>query len=152
MWIWNHLKISSNLETNRFNIKLNIQDLNFALLNEEKLENLPDKIEVNVIYRLALASNTKGELRSSHSSSKVCFVYLDAYKYDHYSWKNIRSTQYPKNNPEFIKIYYSYINSEKKKDGRCVKHVYISKMNDFDVLVHYQGKLTSLRAKFIIER
>ena len=30
---------------------------------------------------------------------------------------------------------------EKKKDGRCVKHVYISKANEFDVLVHHIGML-----------
>ena len=46
-----------------------------------------------------------------------------------------------KKNPDFTKIYYSCLNSEKKKDGRCVKHVYISKKNDFDVLVYYSGKI-----------
>ncbi|CAF4937674.1 unnamed protein product [Rotaria sp. Silwood1] len=110
--------------TDKSNVKISIEDLNFALLHGEKLEKLPDKIEVNVVYRLALASNIK-----------------DAYKYDHYSWKNTRSIQYPKNNPKFMKIYYYCINSEKKKDGRCVKHIYISITNDFDVLVSYHGNL-----------
>ncbi|CAF4974989.1 unnamed protein product, partial [Rotaria socialis] len=64
---------------------------------------------------------------------------LDAYKFDKYAWKNTRRTPYPKNNPEFIKIYYSCVNADKKKDGRCVKHVFISKVNDLDVLVCYFG-------------
>ncbi|CAM4845793.1 unnamed protein product [Rotaria magnacalcarata] len=84
---------------------------------------IPDTIETNRIYRLALASNTK-----------------DAYKFDKYAWKNTRRTPYPKNNPEFVKIYYSCVNADKKKDGRCVKHVFISKVNDLDVLVCYFEK------------
>jgi penicillin-binding protein-related factor A (putative recombinase) len=77
----------------------------------------------------------------------VCVVCLDAYKSDPYSWKNSGSISYPKNNPEFIKIYYSCINAEKKKDGRCVKHVYISKKNDYDVLVCYQGNVFSFNPR-----
>ena len=79
-------------------------------------------------------------------------MHLDAYKYDNYSWKNVRSVPYPKNNPQFTKIYYSCINSERKRDGRCVKHVYISKTNNLDVLVYYQGKLVLFRTKLTIER
>ncbi|CAF3822698.1 unnamed protein product [Rotaria sp. Silwood1] len=48
--------------TDKSNVKISIEDLNFALLHGEKLEKLPDKIEVNVVYRLALASNIKGNL------------------------------------------------------------------------------------------
>ncbi|CAF3364813.1 unnamed protein product [Rotaria socialis] len=102
--------------------KIPVSDLYEALQHNEKLDKIPDTIETNRIYRVALASNTK-----------------DAYKFDKYAWKNTRRTPYPKNNPEFIKIYYSCVNADKKKDGRCVKHVFISKVNDLDVLVCYFG-------------
>lgn len=67
------------------------------------------------------------------------FLYVDAYRTDPFFWKHSGSIDYPRNNPEFVKIYYSCINGERKTDGRCVKHVYISKTNEFDVLVQYSG-------------
>ncbi|CAF3427623.1 unnamed protein product, partial [Rotaria socialis] len=102
--------------------KIPVSDLYEALQHNEKLDKIPDTIETNRIYRLALASNTK-----------------DAFKFDKYAWKNTRRTPYPKKNPECVKIYYSCVNADKKKDGRCVKHVFISKVNDLDVLVCYFG-------------
>jgi len=76
--------------------------------------------------------------------SIICVLCLDAYQCDPYSWKNIKKIQYPKTNPEFVKIYYTSLNAEKKKDSRCTKHVYISKKNVFDVLVCYLGKISNL--------
>ncbi|CAF1665718.1 unnamed protein product, partial [Didymodactylos carnosus] len=54
----------------RSNSKLDIEDMHHALQNNEKLGQLPDTIETNVIYRLSLASNTKGESQCSHESIK----------------------------------------------------------------------------------
>ncbi|CAF4060832.1 unnamed protein product [Rotaria sp. Silwood2] len=59
--------------TNRSNLKISVADLNFALQHNEKLEELPNRIETNVIYRLSLASNTKGEFQSSQRSIKHIF-------------------------------------------------------------------------------
>ena len=50
----------SFLVATRPRAKLNVQELHDALENQERLDRLPDTIETNVIYRLALASNTKG--------------------------------------------------------------------------------------------
>ena len=55
-------------------------------------------------------------------------------------WKNDKSIPYPRPQPEFTKTYYSCINADKKKDSCCVKHVYISKANDLDVIVCYIGE------------
>jgi hypothetical protein len=68
-----HLLVSFDLVTNRSNPKINIADLNYALEHNEKLEHLPDTIETNVIYRLSLASNTKGEFRPLNGSIKYMF-------------------------------------------------------------------------------
>ncbi|CAF0895920.1 unnamed protein product [Adineta steineri] len=115
---------TSYRSTNSSKNKSSVKELIHALKNGEKLDCLPDVIQTGVFYRLALCSNTQ-----------------DGYKLDPFLWKNTGTIPYPKNNPEFIKIYYSCINAEKKKDGRCVKHVYISKTNVLDVLVHYHGNL-----------
>ena len=58
-------------------------------------------------------------------------------------WKNMKATIYPRQQPNFIKTYYSCINAENKPDRRCVKHVYVSKKNQLDVIVCYIGKLGS---------
>ncbi|CAF1614827.1 unnamed protein product [Rotaria magnacalcarata] len=97
--------------------KIPVSDLYEALQHNEKLDKIPDTIETNRIYRLALASNTKGKFQSYQYSFKEFLKNLDAYKFDKYAWKNTRRTPYPKNNPEFVKIYYSCVNADKKKDG-----------------------------------
>ena len=43
--------------------KLCLADFRQALHHNEKLDKLPETVETNTIYRLALASNTKGELQ-----------------------------------------------------------------------------------------
>ncbi len=68
-----HLLVSCDLVTNQSSPKLSLADLNYALEHNEKFENLPDTIETNLIYRLSLASNTKGEFRSIDSSIKCMF-------------------------------------------------------------------------------
>ena len=43
--------------------KLCLADLRQALHHNEKLGKLPETVETDTIYRLALASNAKGELQ-----------------------------------------------------------------------------------------
>jgi hypothetical protein len=71
-----HSLVSCDLVPNQSNPKISLVDLNYALEHNEKLECLPDTIETNVIYRLSLASNTKGEFRSIDSSIKcMCCMF-----------------------------------------------------------------------------
>ena len=72
--MWCHSTMIIVLVATRPNAKLNVQDLNDALENQERLDRLPDTIETNVIYRLALASNTKGQSFYSSSSRKRVFL------------------------------------------------------------------------------
>ena len=48
------------LVTERSNSKSTVEDLNGALEKNERLDKLSKTIDTGVIYRLALASNTKG--------------------------------------------------------------------------------------------
>lgn len=55
-----HPVMNSFLVATQPNAKLNVEDLDGALDNQERLDRLADTIETNVVYQLALASNTKG--------------------------------------------------------------------------------------------
>ncbi len=57
-----HLLISFDLVMNKSKDLIPLQELHRALEHNEKLERLPDTIETNVIYRLSLGLNTKGDL------------------------------------------------------------------------------------------
>ena len=123
--------------------RLTVDDLNFILNNNEKLESLPDPVVSSVVYRLSLTVQTQGEsLRLRDSIFDIIYIYinLDIWKADGYIWKNEKSVPYSRQQPAFIKTYYTCVNADKKKDARCVKHVYISKNNKLDVIVCYIGK------------
>jgi hypothetical protein len=57
-----HETISSYLAIYRSLYRLTVDDLNFILNNSEKLENLPDPVVCNVVYRLSLTIQTQGKI------------------------------------------------------------------------------------------
>ncbi len=132
-------RISCCLAIHRSLCRLTVDDLNFILNNNQKLESLPDPVESNVVYRLSLTIQTQGESYCWQDIFNIICC-LDLWKLDGYIWKNDKTIPYTRQKPEFTKTYYSCINSDKKKDSRCVKHVYVSKKNELDVIVYYIGK------------
>lgn len=104
---------------------------------------LPDPVISNQFYRLSLTTETKGEsgLLGSRILTKA---FIDIWKSDGLMWKNLKKADYPTQNPEFTKIYYASLDNEKKTNHRLMKHVYVSKTNELDVVVHYIGEYLPL--------
>ncbi|CAF1560154.1 unnamed protein product, partial [Didymodactylos carnosus] len=104
---------------------ISVEELNQILNESPKLDELPEYIESDTVYRLYLNEETKGD-----------------YIVDAYTWKNRGTVSWPKHENKFKKTWFTCFNHDGVVDKRFVKHIYVSNSNKYDVIVVYIGNKT----------